>query len=80
MVGMTSNDAPAFNTSTRLDAVDCAGRSVALVAHGGGSRRLSAHYMVIDTAAATPIRGEWPYTPAGLRAARRAYTAAVAAL
>lgn len=79
MVGMTTT-APAWNTSTRLDAVDCDGRSIALVAHGGGSRRLGAHYMVIDTRAARPIVGEWPYTPAGMRAARRAYTAAVAAL
>jgi hypothetical protein len=70
---------PAFNTSTRLEAVDYPdGRSVALVAHGGGGRRLSPHYMVIDTAAATPIRGEWPHTAKGLRAARAFYAARVA--
>jgi hypothetical protein len=71
---------PAFNTSTRLEAVDYPdGRSVALVAHGGGGRRLSPHYMVIDTAAAKPILGEWPHTAAGLRAATRAFRAAVSA-
>ena len=81
MVGMTRNDAPAFNTSTRLDTCPTGnGECISLIAHGGNSRRLSAHYMVINTAEATPIRGEWPYTPAGLRAARRAFTAAVAAL
>jgi hypothetical protein len=72
--------APAFNTSTRLEAVDYPdGRSVALVAHGGGGRRLAAHYMVIDTAAATPILGEWDYTPKGFTAAQRAFRAKVSA-
>jgi hypothetical protein len=71
---------PAFNTSNRLEALDRAdGSALALVAHGGGGRRLSAHYMVIDTAAATPILGEWPHTAAGLKAATRAFRAAVSA-
>ena len=71
---------PAFNTSTRLEALDRAdGSALALVAHGGGSRRLSAHYMVIDTSAATPILGEWPHTAKGLRAARAFYAAKVSA-
>ena len=72
------NTTPAFNTSNRLDTRElAAGGCISLVAHGGGSRRLSAHYMVIDTSAATPIRGEWPHTPAGLKAATRAFRAAV---
>jgi hypothetical protein len=75
-----TNPTPAFNTSTRLEALDRAdGSALALVAHGGGGRRLSPHYMLIDTSAATPILGEWPHTAAGLRAATRAFRAAVSA-
>ena len=75
------NTTPAFNTSDRLDCRElAAGECISLVAHGGGSRRLSAHYMVIDTSAARPIVGEWPYTPAGLRAARKAFAAATVSL
>jgi hypothetical protein len=72
---------PAFNTSTRIDCRElAAGECISLVAHGGSSRRLSAHYMVIDTSAATPIRGEWPHDATGLMAARAAFAKATVAL
>lgn len=77
---MTTTTTPAFNSSTRLEAVDYpSGRSIALVESGGCSRRFSAHYMVIDTRAARPILGEWPHTAKGLKAARAFYAAQVSA-
>ena len=68
---------PDYNTSTRLDTYELGGdECISLIAHGGNSRRLSAHYLLVDTSAARVIRGEWPYTPAGLKAARNAFAAA----
>ena len=72
---------PAFNTSTRIDTYELGNdECISLIAHGGNSRRPSAHYLLVDTSAATPIRGEWPHTPAGLRAARKAFAAATVSL
>jgi hypothetical protein len=71
--------APAFNTSTRIETTPRGDRdALSLVESGGSSRRLSAHYMVIDTSAPRPILGEWPHTAKGLRAARAFYAARVA--
>ena len=72
---------PAFNTSTRIDCRELGnGECISLVAHGGGSRRLSAHYLLIDTSAARPIVGEWPHDAKGLKAARAAFAAATVSL
>ena len=75
------NSTPAFNTSNRLDTQPLGdGECISLIASGGNGRRLSAHYMLVDTRSTRPIVGEWPHDAKGLRAARAAFAAATVSL
>lgn len=71
-------DAPAYNTATTLRHakapwVPLVTRTIALLARGADRETPRPHYRVVDTGAAAPIRGDWPYTPDGLRAATALY-------
>lgn len=68
--------APAAHTATalrRATASTPASRTVALLARGADRLTPRPHYRVVDTSAPSPIRGEWPYTADGLRAATALY-------
>lgn len=77
-------DAPAANTATalrRATAPRTGGvRTIALLARGADRLTPRPHYRVVDTGAPSPIRGDWPYTADGLRAATAAYEALCARL
>lgn len=71
-------DAPAYNTATTLRHakapwVPLVTRTIALLARGGDRLTPRPHYRVVDTGAAAPIRGDWPYNADGLRAATALY-------
>lgn len=70
-------DAPAYNTATTLRRASppetCGYRVIALLARGADRLTPRPHYRVVDTGAAAPIRGDWPYTADGLRAATALY-------